>query len=803
MNARKAVLILAGFIFTCMISGCRHLPTGGVSDLLPVVQLQSGTPLIMPVQDLFYADDYDLRFGAHPSIRAAYDGGDQTVRLVADDRFEGLSLVPFAFRGREYQLPVRSQIIDKHTFIYKPEKSPRSLNLFGSFNSWNRNSMPMTDSDGDGIYEYTVILDPGRYEYRFKLDDTEIVDPNNPQKVPNPFGEFNSLLEIPSRHQDSVFLHHLGARFDEESIEIVFFYERQNKNNPISHQNVIALDNNVRIPEDRIKIEGGNIRLSLEKSGLGGKHVIRVAVTQDGMSTFFQTIPIGDGRYIPDIPGAFTWHDAILYSIIVDRFYDGDPVNTRPVSHAELSPKANYHGGDIQGILDKLHEGYFDRLGVNTLWLSPILQNPLGAFKEFTPPRRYFTGYHGYWPIHPTVIDTRFGNMRLFKSLVDHCHNRGVNILLDFVANHVHQEHPFYKEHPEWFGRLELPDGRKNIRFWDEYRLTTWFDTFLPSFDYLGSDEAVEAMTDNAAWWLETTRIDGFRQDAVKHIPNRFWRLLTHKIKGIGLHQDKEIFQIGETFGGYDLIKSYVNNGQLNSQFNFHVYDIGIPTFLDPDADFAVLDAEMQKVFEVYGMNHLMGNLMDSHDKVRYMAYADGDLEFNSPLAQEMGWDDPPSVDDPGSYDKAKLYLAFILTIPGIPVVYYGDEIGMSGASDPDNRRPMRFGDELTRDEVTMFGDVSRLIHARREHSSLRFGDFYTLLSDRHIYAYIRSDIKERILVVLNKSTASRRAELFFPPFYAISESIDILDKDVIPVRDNGLTLDLPPMSAKIMVLQK
>ena len=104
----------------------------------------------------------------------------------------------------------------------------------------------------------------------------------------------------------------------------------------------------------------------------------------------------------------------------------------------------------------------------------------------------------------------------------------------------------------------------------------------------------------------------------------------------------------------------------------------------------------MQKTFSVYGVNHVMGNVMDSHDKNRFMAFADGDLDASEWSAIEQGWNNPPMVDNPENYKKLILYMAYMNSIPGLPVIYYGSEFGMSGASDPDNRRMMRFGDQLT-----------------------------------------------------------------------------------------------------------
>jgi glycosidase len=477
---------------------------------------------------------------------------------------------------------------------------------------------------------------------------------------------------------------------------------------------------------------------------------------------------------------------------MIDRFFDGDLTNNAPVEHDSLFVQANYQGGDIQGIITKMDEGYFDKLGVNSFWISPIVDNTDNAYREYPAPHRYFTGYHGYWPVSATKVEEKLGDINLVKELVNTAHRKNISILLDYVAHHVHQEHWMWKEHRDWFGTLNLPDGRLNLRLWDEYRLTTWFEPYMPSFDFTKSYEALEFMTDNACWWLKVTGADGFRHDAVKHVPNEFWRMLTQKLKSeIEIPQKKKLYQIGETFGGIDLINSYVNNGQLNAQFNFNLYDVAIPTFLDENASFKLLDYQMQKSFRVFGYNNLMGNIMDSHDKIRYMSYADGDLQINDGRAGEIAWTNPPQVDDPESYEKLKLHLAYLLTIPGIPIIYYGDEIGMTGASDPDNRRMMRFGDQLNVNEKQTLEDVSKLVWIRIKHPALRYGDFLTLQADENIYAYIRSDLNERIVVIINKSSSDKNINLILPGIYNLKKAKDLISGKEFEIKDNKLEISV------------
>jgi glycosidase len=394
--------------------------------------------------------------------------------------------------------------------------------------------------------------------------------------------------------------------------------------------------------------------------------------------------------------------------------------------------------------------------------------------------------------------------MKKMKELVNTAHKKGIKILLDFVSHHVHQEHPWWKKHPDWFGTLDLPDGRKNLRLWDEYRLTTWFEPYIPSFDFTKSKAALKAMSENAIWWLEQTGADGFRHDAVKHVPNEFWRVLTAKIKKhFTGKRDIEVYQIGETFGDYAMISSYVNNGQLNAQFNFNLFDVAIVAFIDKNASLELIATEMEKTAEVYGPLHVMGNIMDSHDKIRYMAYADGDLAINDGRAAEIGWENPPKVDNLSSFDKLKLYYAYMLTIPGLPVIYYGSEFGMTGASDPDNRRMMYFDDKLNQNEKKTLDDVSKLINLRKKHSALRYGDVLTVLASHNQLGYIRSDVNERILVLLNKSEKEEVVTVHIPQYYEIGYAENPLTKERIILENNQIKVKLAPSGYEIFILDK
>lgn len=796
---KKSLLTVITLLILVSCSSQNHFV---IRDIIKPVNIVAGVPETFVISDLFYADNYDIDFGINQNLDIKYDKENLILTIKSHDGFQGITLLGFTHNGDKYVLPVKSKVIQKVRFAYTPEKDYEKVSLFGSFNDWNRHNLPMKDSDGDGTYETTVLLEPGIYQYKFFGDGEEIIDPANPDRTPNGFGSFNSVIEIDEQDTTESYLHILGMNEDAAKISYEFYYERSDYTREVTYADLIPLLNNKRIESGNIEIDDHKITVAFNKADVAGKNTFRLAVSDHGKATNMQTVFMFDGMPA-DNETAFMWYDAVIYSLMIDRFNDGDESLNNPVKHDSLLAKANYMGGDLQGVIDKLNEGYFDNLGINTIWISPVYDNPNQAYREYPEPHRYYSGYHGYWPIHHQKVEEKFGTMDKLKELINIAHQHDIKILLDFVSNHVHEQHPFFKEHRSWFGELDLPDGRKNLRMWDEFRLTTWFEPYLPSFDYEGSDSALTAMTDNAIWWLTQTGADGYRHDAVKHVPNKFWRSLTERInEEIEVPQNKEVYQIGETFGSYDLISSYVNNGQLDAQFNFNLYDVAQVPFVSPNESFENLNKELRKTFDVYGELHLMGNIMDSHDKNRYMAYADGDLELSQWSAIEEGWNNPPKVDDPESYEEAELYYAYMNTIPGLPVIYYGSEFGMTGASDPDNRRMMRFGGELSEYEKEMLEDVSGIINLRKEHPALRYGDFMTLQADENIFAYVRSDMNERLLIVLNKSDDEQTVEYELPAIYELTKAEDLTSGEETELSDGSLKLSVGGKSWRVFSLK-
>jgi glycosidase len=441
-----------------------------------------------------------------------------------------------------------------------------------------------------------------------------------------------------------------------------------------------------------------------------------------------------------------------MYFVLVDRFKNGDPGNDQPVEDDRLTEKTNFHGGDIKGITQQIERGYFDSLNINAIWLSPITQNPLVAYREYPEPRRWYSGYHGYWPIRSGKVDHRFGSENDLRELIETAHEHGISILLDYVCNHVHEDHPVIRNHPEYATEFDLPDGSKNIRLWDDQRLTTWFDDFLPSLD-LSNPEVIRLQSDSALFWLQEFGIDGFRHDATKHIPEIFWQTLTRKIKdSIILTENRPVYQIGETYGKPELISRYIDNGLLDAQFDFNLFFMVRDQLAKTDGSLEEVAKTLLESLRYYGFSNSMGYISGNHDQPRFTAYASGALLFNE-NERLAGFERDVQIKDSVALDKMAQLIAFNNAIPGVPVLFYGDEIGLTGAGDPDNRRPMRF-DSWSNKEMELWQTIQKIQRIRASEMPLIYGDTEILLASKNSLVIKRKYFDQEILFCLNSSDA-------------------------------------------------
>ena len=784
MNKMKCLILLVGAAAIGCSPKQKSNPT--IENGEAIVGLASPIRLDFGQTEIHLGDYFEnpekvdsVSFGAGADF--SYDKVSGILAVTDFQSDDPISYLVASYEGVDYEIPVFKSRKQAHVFRYEPPKGdPKEIGLKGNFNGWNYKAGMLTKVDG--IWTDTLILNPGLYEYQIVQDGEEMLDPTNPDKKDNGSGGFNSTFQVGSVAERP---HISTYGFLKDSLVLTYSADL---NDPL------IFWQNQRLDEKWYKRRGDRLSFPVPAAAndLARSHV-RVYGSDDAQRSNDVLIPLENGAPVMDADQLSrkdkqTWS---MYFMMVDRFVNAQSSNDIPVDDPEILPIANYYGGDLAGVNQKIEEGYFQKLGMNTVWLSPIVQNPDGAYGLWDKGgvKTKFSGYHGYWPISSSAVDYRFGNDSILHALIDEAHGEDMNVILDYVANHVHEEHPVYQQNPDWATDLYLPDGSLNTERWDEYRLTTWFDTFMPTLD-LRRDDVTAAMTDSALYWFEEFPIDGFRHDATKHIPLSFWRELTRKLKyRVVVPEDRNIYQIGETYGNPDLIGSYISSGMLDAQFDFNLYDAEVSAFGKDDGSLEDLDRVFGQSLLGYGDHHLMGNISGNQDRTRFITYADGTVDFGED-PKLAGWTRDITRGDTIGFNRLGLLQAFNFFSPGIPVIYYGDEYGMIGAGDPDNRRMMQFGDDLSEREQAMLEKVTALANLRKTSMPLLYGDTEVLeVSDDHM-VLLRNYFDQTAILFLNTSRESKKITVEIPVKY----NIDGLKSNF----GNGLSLDGRTVSVEV-----
>lgn len=394
--------------------------------------------------------------------------------------------------------------------------------------------------------------------------------------------------------------------------------------------------------------------------------------------------------------------DTIWYHIFVDRFADGDPSNNDP--NRGLKGR-QWYGGDLQGVLDRLP--HIASLGANAIWLSPFYQ---GA------------DYHGYHITDFRKIDPRFGTEEVFRQLLKEARSAGIRVILDFVPNHSSDQHPFFQ--------AALKD--RNSPYYDYYTFTRWpeeYNTFfgvrdLPQFNDRCRG-ARDYVTESALYWLENFGVDGLRLDYVPGPSHDFWAEFRQRIKA----SHPECFLVGEIWAQPEVIATY--QGELDGCLDFP-FTWAITSFIARgETSAAKFAANLRHLDQTYHPAFVTGRFLGNHDMNRFLFEAKGDLR------------------------RLKAAAALLMTIPGVPIIYNGDEIGINQERDCRHelayvRKPMLWGDEQNQ---ALRGFWTQLCRLRRDHDALRRGEMTIVHAGGQVLAYRRG---EDVTTVINAGHATQ-----------------------------------------------
>jgi glycosidase len=525
-----------------------------------------------------------------------------------------------------------------------------------------------------------------------------------------------------------------------------------------------------------------NTNPNAENDGFGGMNSL---ITQDCSNA--------PGGLCGDV-ATFDWRDAVMYFLLVDRFYDSDgvadQVNNVTGGDAANGPSGQYEGGDLNGVQEKLP--YLRDLGVTAVWLSAPYDNrdTAGAAIDPNADPHTYSGYHGYWPKPANIsfadpnnpsprprVEDRIGSEDDLRALIDAIHNtegadgHGIKVLFDYVMNHVDIESGLYQAHNDWFTRENgnVPLCAPN-RWDDPYWGTRCaFTTYLPAFDFANAQARAWSIND-ALWWAQEFGLDGYRLDAIKHVPQEWLTDLRARLnEAFPDPEGGRFYLVGETFDYFnrELLKSFVNpNTKLDGQFDFPLKANLCRAVISremPMQDFATW---MNGNDTFYGPGALMTTWIGNHDIPRAIHYASGQIpDCTQGSFPGNSWTpDYRQPTDNVPYERLGLSFAVLLTNPGIPLIYYGDEIGLAGGGDPDNRRLMPWDDTaLNTHQRALRAKVAALSRIRAENKVISRGRRETLSADADTWVYRLTGCDEAspdIVVAINRADTARSLDI-------------------------------------------
>jgi glycosidase len=495
----------------------------------------------------------------------------------------------------------------------------------------------------------------------------------------------------------------------------------------------------------------------------------------------------------PPPAGVFDWRDAVLYFVMIDRFANGSTANDDPTG---LEPAADYQGGDLAGLRQKIEDGYFDELGVNALWLTSPLDG--GEAAGLGKDGHRYSAYHGYWPRDLDAIEARVGTEAELAAVIDAAHDRGIKVVIDYVMNHVHDESPVYRDHPDWFWPNRDPDDGSDCICgqgcsWDELpdRERCWFDPFLPDFNFEVAAARAYSV-DNAIGWARRLGLDGYRLDAVKHLPKSWLVDLRRRLRA-EVEGDAIFYLVGETFtGDAALIREYVDPAtMLDGQFDFPLRARLLETILRRAGSMSGLVEFLDANARFYAANAIMSTFIGNHDVPRAIHFAEDTPLFSDwDDGKARAWTNRPGLPaSPNPFERVAVAYTLLMATPGIPLIYYGDEIGMAGAGDPDNRRTMQWSG-YSANQSWLKGRIAALTAIRAAHPALRRGVRRNLGIGAHTYVYEMTTSGDAVVVALNRGDEAQPATGLPAGSYT----------DLVTDRAVTAPLSIPPRTGMVLV---
>jgi glycosidase len=446
----------------------------------------------------------------------------------------------------------------------------------------------------------------------------------------------------------------------------------------------------------------------------------------------------------PTTAASAAWpDDAVVYHVFVDRFADGDGSNEAAGAVDHDAALMDWMGGDLAGVRE--HLDHVVAVGANTLWLSPVTPGP---------------GYHGYHPTDLTDVDPRFGTVEELRGLVDDAHARGVKVVYDLVLNHTSNQHPWFAAaqascdgpYVDYYEFRECPDRYAGFAGLDE----------LPELDLDHPEVRAWVFDEVLPFWLDDIGVDGFRLDHAQGPSRDFWAAFDAAIEA----RWPGTLLLGEVWAQQAIITGY--GDVLDAATAFPLRD-RLVAVIARGGDVRALHQPVEALLA--GDGPRPATYVSSHDQPRFLTETRGDTR--------------------------RLALAYgaLLTLPGLPVVYYGDEVGLGQSGDHravETHQDRYFREPMGWDpadwDTEVLATVSRLARLRTTTPALHSGDYVPLVTegDTLVFERVAAD-GERILVVLAVGEGTARIDLGEVYGRGAPAAVDLLADDGAEVAGLGL----------------
>ena len=534
----------------------------------------------------------------------------------------------------------------------------------------NGTEYPMTYNDTTKRFEYVKSgLTNGKTHYRYKANGTYVVDAfnSNSEKYNNADYSYFEYYKLNATVTAAV----MNKSFNYNENDVVKFKIEQDGSDTKKLEvasasiDVSSLGGSNAMP---IEPELQAVTISATTDTALGIKTLPITVTDQYGNKFSTTVDVEITDRVKKNENDFDWDEAVVYFMMTDRFFDGNESNNTASGTDTYGDNPGlYHGGDFAGVTAKLD--YLQDLGVNTIWLTPIVKNIAGVTvtdegKEDVP---YNAAYHGYWASDFTKLNPTMGTTEEFKTMISEAHKRGMRIMVDIVVNHA------------GYGTESTFADMLRDKSVSEGDIKSW-QSGLPDF----ATEKADVRAKLVEWqtsWMKNYGVDYFRVDTVKHVDSTTWAALKNSTTEV----NPSFKMIGEYYGaGYASNGSTLGSGQMDADLDFDFNDQAT-SFVS--GNISSVEKFLSARNSALNNAYMTGQFLSSHDE-------DG---FKASLINGKGYTEDEAT-------SAALVAATLqLTAKGIPVIYYGEEVGLSGLNNypyQTNRYDMDFS-KATKDNVT------------------------------------------------------------------------------------------------------